>query len=95
MKRQRFRTTAGEGQGFAGYDFSAGHTSFERAEENASRAQRKRALKERKRARQKVREEQEVELQIDTLLDTISEEGLDSLTRQERAFLEKASRRKR
>ena len=44
---------------------------------------------------QKVREEQEVELQIDTLLDKISEEGLDSLTRQERAFLEKASRRKR
>ena len=58
------------------------------------RARRKKILKERKRARQQAREEQEVEVQIDSLLDTNSQEGLTSLTRQERAFLEKASRRK-
>jgi len=98
---QGFTAGAGQEQGFAGYDFSAGHTSLGQAdslgqaEEKTSRAERKRALKERKRERRQAREEQEVEMRIDSLLGKISKEGLDSLTRQERTFLEKASRRKR
>ena len=36
----------------------------------------------------------EIEARVDRLLAKISDTGLDSLTRRERAFLEKASRRK-
>ena len=39
--------------------------------------------------------EQEMEAELDRLLEKISREGMESLTRRERAFLEKASRRKR
>jgi stage IV sporulation protein FB len=92
---QGFAAVNGESEGFAGYDFSQGQTSLDRGEQKADRARRKKEQKERKMARRKVREEREIEEQVDSLLEKISREGMESLTRQERAFLEKASRRKK
>ena len=79
--------------GFLGYDFSMGHTSLGNAKED--RAEEKRREKEAARRERERLREREMEEELDRLLEKISREGLPSLTRRERAFLDKASRRKR
>ncbi len=85
--------------GVSSYEFETAETSYtrpqDRTAEKAARARRKKELLERKRQRRKAREDREIEQRIDGLLDKISDGGLDSLSRQERTFLEKASRRKK
>jgi hypothetical protein len=84
--------------GFMGYDFSMGHTSLERslgADRREAKKLERQETKERERREKEAARERRVEDEVDRLLEKISRDGIDSLTRKERAFLEKASRRKR
>jgi len=96
-ERLRHRLQGGEeGEDYAfGYDFSRGYTSLERTA-TRDRPQARPSLFQRLRTRaresREVREA-EVRRQVDTLLEKIAREGLASLSRGERKFLERASRR--
>jgi len=81
-------------EGFMGYDFSMGNTSLAKpsAEE---RREEKRAERERRRREREQEREREMEAEVDRILDKITREGMESLTRRERSFLERASRKKR
>jgi hypothetical protein len=85
----------GADAGFMGYDFSMGHTSLEgRAAGRRSREERLEE-KARRRAEKEAEEEREIEEELDRLLEKIHREGMESLSKKERAFLDRASRRKR
>lgn len=78
-----------------GYDFSRGYTSLGRTG-GAVEKPRKPTFFERRRQRRLEREKQqnaEMRQRVDSLLDKISAEGMQSLSAKERAFLEEASRR--
>ncbi|HVR73258.1 MAG TPA: site-2 protease family protein [Planctomycetota bacterium] len=85
-----------EEDGIFGYDFSRGYTSLERtATRKAGRVTLVSALREkfRERARiQKREKEDEIRRRVDELLAKIHDDGMESLDREERRFLEKASR---
>lgn len=85
-----------EEDGIFGYDFSRGYTSLERtATRKAVRVTLVGALREkfRERARiQKREKEDEIRRRVDELLAKIHDAGMASLDREERRFLEKASR---
>ncbi|MBI4600466.1 MAG: hypothetical protein HY721_00760 [Planctomycetes bacterium] len=89
-----------EREGIFGYDFSRGYTSLERT---ATRPDDRRAsllgrlrkgFRRRARAR-RLDEERQVQERVDDLLRKIHDEGMASLTAEERRFLEDASRRMR
>ncbi|MGF1578447.1 MAG: site-2 protease family protein [Gemmataceae bacterium] len=86
---------------FLGYDFSQGYTSLERDEEHLQQVKKRQPnfiqrwmhrRAERKRQREEERTRAE-ETRVDELLQKIQEQGQDSLTEEERRFLEKVSRR--
>jgi Zn-dependent protease len=81
--------------GLSGYDFSAGHTSLDRGEEKAERDRKRREAKEKKQKAKEAEKERAIEARVDALLEKISEHGIGSLNKEERSFLEQASRRKR
>jgi Zn-dependent protease len=76
-----------------GYDFSMGHTSLGRSSGGEEAREERRQKKERARLKKKLEEDRRIEEGVDALLDKISREGIDSLSRKERTFLEEASRR--
>lgn len=55
--------------------------------------QRQRDHFQRKRQQKKLRREQELRSRVDALLDKVSRDGIDSLSREERRFLDRASQR--
>ena len=94
MTRRRAIEVQGEFEtGFAGYDFSMGNTSLRSSMREAQRIE-KQEEKERKAREKEAEREREIEEKVDELLEKISREGMDSLTRRERTFLERASRRR-
>lgn len=90
-----------EEDGPFGYDFSAGYTSLEKDEEPAPKPkkpgwftrwrQARRARKQAREAEERAREEE----RMDQLLEKIARSGKDSLTDEEKRFLERVSARKR
>ena len=84
-----------------GYDFSAGYTSLEKDDEPAPKPkkvgwftrwrQARRARKLQREAEERAREEE----RMDQLLEKIARSGKDSLTEEEKRFLERVSARKR
>lgn len=84
-----------------GYDFSAGYTSLEKDEEPVRKPkkvgwftrwrQARRARKHQREAEERARDEE----RMDQLLEKIARSGKDSLTDEERRFLERMSARKR
>jgi stage IV sporulation protein FB len=96
-ERLRHRLQAGEeGEDYIfGYDFSRGYTSLERTatrDRPKARSPIRERLRSRAREHQKGREA-EIRRRVDLLLEKISREGLGSLSRAERKFLERAARR--
>lgn len=93
--RMRLEYGEEDEEGFCGYDFSHGYTSLERTpqrERRPSFVQRMRE-KSRKRARvRKLQQERQMRERLDELLDKIHRESMESLTREEKRFLERASR---
>ena len=87
-----------EGGAF-GYDFSQGYTSLEgspsRAERRPSWRERRRSRKARHSEDRERRIDREVRARLDELLEKISREGIESLSRDERRFLENASKHMR
>lgn len=85
---------ADEGGAF-GYDFSRGHTSLDRTMPSRPERPKKPSFLERRRLK-KARKERERAVQIrarvDDLLEKISREGMQSLSPEERRFLEEASK---
>jgi|SoiMethySBSTD1v2_1073268.scaffolds.fasta_scaffold10590_5 stage IV sporulation protein FB len=82
--------------GIFGYDFSRGYTSLERTSPREKRkepfAQRLRASFRERTGRRRREETAHMKERVDELLEKISREGMDSLTRREQKFLRKASR---
>jgi Zn-dependent protease len=84
-----------------GYDFSAGYTSLEKDDEPAPRPKRKgwfTRWREARRARKAAREAEERakdEERMDQILDKIARSGKESLTEEEKRFLERYSARRR
>lgn len=98
-EKLRVRLQAGEDSEdyVFGYDFSRGYTSLERTavrERPKARPGILERLRMRSRENRRVREA-ELRRKVDGLLEKISREGLPSLTRRERRFLELASKRLR
>jgi Zn-dependent protease len=85
-----------EDEGIFGYDFSRGYTSLERtATRRGPRGSFLRAVRERRRARalaQKRERERLLKERVDMLLEKISREGMESLSRREQRFLSRASK---
>jgi len=93
--------TGGEDALF-GYDFSQGYTSLERDEPATTPPKPRQSWWQRwkqKRAERKAREEQErresEERRLDELLEKVARQGLDSLTDEERRFMQRVSDRYR
>jgi len=94
MTRKRALAVAAEyDMGLGGEQMVGASRAFE-ASLTESRKIAREEEKERQRQEKEIEEESEIEARVDRLLAKISDTGLDSLTRRERAFLEKASRRK-
>jgi len=96
-ERLRIRLLSGEENedDVFGYDFSRGYTSLERTttrERPKRRASFFSKLRARSRAKREL-QEAETKKRVDILLDKISREGMQSLTRGERRFLEQASKK--
>jgi hypothetical protein len=96
----RHRLAYGEEEdGVFGYDFSFGYTSLDRtATRERKRAPLLAGLRRRLRERdqeQKRRKEELLRSQLDQVLAKISRDGMESLSRQERRFLERASKKLR
>ena len=91
--RQTARFAEAEGQFAGGYDYSGGHTSFEksarRQEGFVARWKRKRA-EARKKAEVEV--QINVELEVDRILDKVHRQGMHSLTKAEKRTLEMATK---
>ncbi len=95
-ERLNQRLRSGEDGDFVfGYDFSRGYTSLERTA-TRSRSQARlsfmQRLKLRAQENRQVRES-ETRRRVDAILEKISREGMTSLSRRERKFLDRASRR--
>ncbi|GIW85272.1 MAG: hypothetical protein KatS3mg107_0932 [Gemmataceae bacterium] len=90
-----------EARGAFGYDFSAGYSSLPFDEENETQPARKswwQRWREARQARRRKREQEQLardEARMDELLDKIARCGKESLTEEERRFLERMSARKR
>lgn len=88
---------------FMGYDFSQGYTSLEKEEEEnsgsapqAPSAGLMARWKERRRRSREERERetaQQIDRQLDEILEKVHQSGIDSLTKQERQILDRASAR--
>jgi stage IV sporulation protein FB len=78
-----------------GYDLFSGGSSSPADWQATDRAAERREEKERKRREREREEARRMDREVDRLLDKISRDGITSLSRKERAFLERASRRKR
>jgi hypothetical protein len=88
-------------EGPFGYDFSAGYTSLERDDEPPPKPKKvgwftrwRQARRARKMAREAEQRQQD-EARMDQLLEKIAQHGKNSLTDEERRFLERVSARKR
>ncbi len=95
-EKLNLRLRSGEEEDFIfGYDFSRGYTSLERTA-TRSRPQAKPSFLQRLKLRaheNRQAREAETRRRVDALLEKISREGMASLSRRERKFLERASRR--
>ncbi len=84
-----------------GYDFSAGYTSLEKDEERPKKSKkvgwftRWRQARRARKLQQEVEERQRDEERMDQLLEKIARTGKESLTDEEKRFLERVSARKR
>ena len=86
--------------GFMGYDFSQGYTSLERggedeAEGEETPVQPSVSAREERRRKREAEERAAAEQRLDELLDKVHKNGMDSLTDEERRFLQQASSRYR
>ena len=99
--RQLMMLEIGEGESFMGYDFSQGYTSLEKGEAPPPRPKRpgfiKRWLQARRARRLQREAEQRAadEARLDELLDKVHRLGKESLTDEERRFMERVSGRYR
>ena len=91
--------SAGESDsGFMGYDFSQGYTSLERDDEgdgDDTQVQPSISAREERRRKREAEERAAAEQRLDELLDKVHKSGMDSLTEEERRFLQQASTRYR
>ena len=98
VTHHRLRHEQGE-QGIFGYDFSAGYTSLERtATQERKSSSLVGALSERfhqHEATKKEEQEAAMRIELDRVLAKIHDEGMGSLTRKEKSFLDDASRQLR
>ncbi len=81
-----------------GHDFSGGYTSLENqagGEKGPGFLERLKLKRERKRAEKKEEENRQMQERLDGLLEKIHEQGMDSLSEQERRFLETTSKKLR
>lgn len=99
VTRRRVMARLAEGieepDGFLGYDFSMGRTSLTESAGRLLGEEERRAERERRAREEAEEEDRRIDEELDRLLVKIHESGMESLSRRERAFLEKASRRKR
>jgi Zn-dependent protease len=82
------------GAEYGGGDIFQGYRPVEYGVEPSRRAERELEKKRKQREKEKAKE-REIDARVDELLAKISEHGMNSLTRREKAFLNKASRRKK
>ena len=100
--RQELRYGEGPGDDVFGYDFSKGYTSLERGfsgrqhsdedEQRPGWLEHRRSEKRRREEERRVREESELRARLDELLEKIHRYGMESLSREEQRFLDKASK---
>lgn len=93
MLKQGYRVD--ETESAFGYDFSQGYTSVE-PEEKPKRVSwlgRRKARRRRQKAVREARKDAEIRRRVDELLQKVSDGGMESLTREEKRFLEEASRK--
>jgi len=101
LEQQRHRTEPGEEGGFMGYDFSQGYTSLERSSvtptpDSESQSGPVQRWREQRQAARQLREQQDAEraeAELDSLLEKVHRQGLESLTESERQTLQTASQR--
>ncbi|GIW81020.1 MAG: hypothetical protein KatS3mg105_2827 [Gemmatales bacterium] len=100
-KNQWLMLETGGEESLFGYDFTQGYTSLERDEATPPRRRRQsfwQRWKQKRAAKRMQREQQEREAEerrMDELLEKVKREGLNSLTAEERRFLERVSARYR
>jgi stage IV sporulation protein FB len=85
---------ASEDGSLFGYDFSRGYSSMDHTVEARPPRPRKPSIRERLKQRRDTKEQERrarTRQRVDTLLEKISREGMNSLTSEERQFLEEAS----
>ena len=87
----------GSDSGFMGYDFSQGYTSLEREEEEEedTQVQPTMTAREERRRQREAEERAAAEARLDELLEKVHKQGMESLTEEERRFLQQASSRYR
>jgi Zn-dependent protease len=93
--RMRLEYGEEEDESVFGHDFSHGYTSLERPARRERRPSLFQRMRERSRKRARMRkfqQEREMRERLDQLLDKIHRESMDGLTREEKRFLERASR---
>lgn len=83
-------------ESFMGYDFSQGYTSLERdqtptPERRPGFIERWKDRRRQEKQQQKIKQDAQVELQLDDILDKVHQNGIDSLTVAERRLLDRAS----
>ena len=94
--RRRLREEGDLSTGEFGYDFSQGYTAFEQdTDPKPGFWARRKARRAAAKAAQRRQEEQQRQRTIETTLRKVSEEGLESLTKQERQVLEQETDRQR
>jgi len=91
MTRKRALAIAAE---YGGYELYGAGQSLQFEAQRSRRETREREKRQKLRERE-TEQERETEARVDELLEKISEHGLGSLTRREKMFLNKASRRKK
>ena len=88
----------GDDSGSSGYDFSGGYTSLEgqsSGEKGPGFLERRKLKRQQKREEKKEEEHRQMQKRLDELLGKIHEQGMDSLSEQERKFLETTSEKLR
>jgi len=89
---------SGSDSGFMGYDFSQGYTSLEKEaeeEEEDTQVQPTVSTREDRRRQREAEERAAAEQRLDELLEKVHKQGMESLTEEERRFLQQASSRYR
>jgi stage IV sporulation protein FB len=76
-----------------GYDFSEGNTSLANSFGTAAQGEKKPGIRQRRKDERQRQSKQDDEKRMDALFNKINDEGLDSLSKPERKFLEEMSRR--